>query len=91
MRFLGEKLRKVKESRVKHEVEVREMETKTNKALEEMRVDIVRFLPEESSDVLVWDLMGKFDKLRKKEEVLGEVLTLRIQNKKEVTAAIKKI
>ena len=43
------------------------MQSKTNKALEEMRVDIVRFLPEESSDVLVWDLMGKFDKLREKE------------------------
>ena len=66
MRFLGEKLQKVKESREKHEVEVREMETKMNKALEELSVDIVRFLPEESSDVLVRDLMGEFDKLREK-------------------------
>ena len=41
--------------------------------------------------MLVWDLMGQFDKLRKKEEGLGEVLILRMQNKKEVTAAIKKI
>ena len=47
VRFLGEKLRKVKESRAKHEVEVREMKTKTNKALEELRVDLVRLLSEE--------------------------------------------
>ena len=66
MRFLGGKLQKVKESREKHEVEVREMETKMNKALEELSVDLVRFLPEESSDVLVRDLMGEFDKLRDK-------------------------
>ena len=33
VRFLGEKLLKVKESQVKHEVEVREMKNKTNKAL----------------------------------------------------------
>ena len=46
VRFLGEKLRKVKESQAKHEVEVCEMETKTNKSLEELRVDLVRFLPE---------------------------------------------
>ena len=45
-RFLGEKLRKAKESRAKHDVEVREMETKTEKALEELRVDLVRFFPE---------------------------------------------
>ena len=45
MRFLGEKLRKVKDSWTKHEVEVREMETNKNKALVEMRVDIVWFLP----------------------------------------------
>ena len=48
MWFLGEKLRKVKESRAKHEVEVRKMETKANKALEELRVDLVRLLPEAS-------------------------------------------
>ena len=53
MWFLGEKLRKVKESWVKHEVEEHEMETKTNKALEELRVDLVRFLPEENSYVLI--------------------------------------
>ena len=70
MRFLGEKLRKVKESRAKHEMEVRDMDTKTNKALEEMRVDLVWFLPEENVDVLVWDLMGQFSKLREKEESL---------------------
>ena len=33
MRFLGEKLQKVKESWVKHEVEVCEIESTTNKAL----------------------------------------------------------
>ena len=60
VRVLWEKLRKVKESQVKHKVEVREMETKMNKALEELRVDLVRFLPEESSDVLVRDLMWAF-------------------------------
>ena len=48
----------------KHEVEVRDMETKTNKALEELRVDLVRFLPEENSEVLVWEIMWKFYKLR---------------------------
>ena len=42
-------------------------------------------------DVLVWDLMGQIDKLREKEESLGEVPTLRMQDKKEVTLAIKKI
>ena len=42
-------------------------------------------------DVLVRDLMGQFAKLREKEECLGEVLTLRMQDKKEVTAAIEKI
>ena len=62
MRFLGGKLRKVKDSWAKQEVEVREMETKTNKALEELRVDLVRFLP---------DLIGKFYKLKDKEESLG--------------------
>ena len=41
--------------------------------------------------MLVQDLMGNFDKLREKEESLGEVPTLRIQDKKEVTTAIKKI
>ena len=67
------------------------METQTNKTLEELKVDIVRLLPEESLDVLVQDLTGKFSKLREKEEILGEVLTQRIQDKKEVTAAIDKI
>ena len=46
------------------------METKTNKALEELRVDIVRFLPGESLDVLVQELVGKFAKLRENEESL---------------------
>ena len=91
MQFLGEKLRKLKESRAKHEVEVRAMETKMNKTLEELMVDIVRLFTEESLDVLVWDLMGRFDKLREKGESLGEVLTLRMQDKKEVTGAIDKI
>ena len=35
--------------------------------------------------------MGQFDKLREKEGRLGEVLRLRIQDKKEVTAVIKNI
>ena len=63
VRFLEEKLRKVKESQAKHEVEVRDMETKTNKSLEELRVDLVRFIPEESLDMIVQDLMGEFSKL----------------------------
>ena len=46
------------------------METKMNKALEDLRVDFVRFLPEESLYVLVWDLMGQFDKLRENKESL---------------------
>ena len=78
VRFLGEKLRKMKESQANHEVEVREMETQTNKALEELRFDLVHLITEENLDVLVWDLMGKFEKLREKEESLGEVLTLRM-------------
>ena len=82
MRFLGEKLWTVKEFRAKHDVEVRKIETKTNKALDELRVDLVRFLPEESLDALVRELMGQFDKLNQKKEILGEVLTLRIQDKK---------
>ena len=86
-----ENLRKAKEYRTNNEVEVREMEIKTNKALEELRVDHVRFLPEESSDVLVRELMGQFAKLREKGGSLEEVLTLRMQDKEEVTAAIEKI
>ena len=35
--------------------------------------------------------MGQFAKLRETEESRGEVLTLRMQDKKEVTAAIEKI
>ena len=35
--------------------------------------------------------MGQFAKLREKEESLGEVLTSRMQDKKEVPAAIEKI
>ena len=81
----------MKESRAKHEVEVREMDTETNKALEDLRIDLLRFLPEENLDVLVWELTGKFDKLREKEESQGEVLTLWMQYKKEVTAEIEKI
>ena len=91
MWFLGEKLQKVKESRENHEVEVRKMGTKTNKALEELRVDLVRFLTEETSDMLVRDITRQFAKLSDKEQSLGEVLTLRMQDKKEVTAAIEKI
>ena len=53
VRFLGEKLRKMKESWAKHDVEVRDMETKKNRALEELRVDLVWLLPEESLDVRV--------------------------------------
>ena len=41
--------------------------------------------------MLVQDIMGQFSKLREKEKSLGEVLTLRMQNKKEVTAVIEKI
>ena len=41
--------------------------------------------------VLVQDLMGQFAKLRDREESLGEVLILRMQDKKEDTAAIEKI
>ena len=81
----------MKESRAKHDAEVRDMETNSNKALEELRVDLVWLLPEESLYVLIWDLMGQFSKLRDKEDSLGEVLTLKIQDKKEVTAEIKKI
>ena len=38
--------------------------------------------------MLVWDLMGQFDKLKEKEDSLGEVLTLRKQYKKEFTTVI---
>ena len=41
--------------------------------------------------MLVRELMGNFTKLRDKEESLGGVLALRMQDKKEVTAAIEKI
>ena len=81
----------MKESLAKHEMEVHDMETNTNKALEDLMVDLVRFLTEESLDVFVWDIMGDFSKLMEKEDSLGEVLTLRIQDKKEVKAATKKI
>ena len=64
MLFLGEKLWKVKDSRTKYKAEVCKTETKTNKDLEDLRVDLVRFLCEESLDVLIRDLMGHFSKLR---------------------------
>ena len=67
MWFLWENLRKVKESWSKHEVEVHTMETKTNKALGELRVDLVQLLPEEILDVLIRELMGEFSKLREKD------------------------
>ena len=67
------------------------METNINKALEDLRVDLVRFLPEEILDMLIPDLMGQFSELREKEERLVEVLTLGVQDKKEVTAAIENI
>ena len=41
--------------------------------------------------MLVQDLMGQVSKLREKDERLGEVLTLIIQYKKEVTSVIEKI
>ena len=66
MQFLGEKLRKLKEYQAKHDVEVHKMETKTDKSLEELRVDLVRFLPGGNSDFLVWYIMGQFAKLREK-------------------------
>ena len=53
----------MKDSRTNYKVEVRKMETKTNKALDDLRVDLVRFLCEESLDVLIRDLMGNFSKL----------------------------
>ena len=67
------------------------METQMNNTLEDLNVDLVRFLPEESSYVIVRYLMGQFSKLREKGKTLGEVLVLRMQDKKEVTAAIKNI
>ena len=56
----------MKKSRAKHEVEVHEIETKANKDLEELRVDIVRFFPERILDVIVQDIIGNFSKLREK-------------------------
>ena len=41
--------------------------------------------------MLVRDLMGKFYKLRYKEESIGELLVLKMQYKKEVTAVIENI
>ena len=68
----------MKESWAKHEVEEHAMETKTNKALEELSINLVRLLTEEILDVIIQDLMGNFDKLREREECLGEFLTLRM-------------
>ena len=67
------------------------METKTNKALEYLRVYLIRFLLEESLDVILQELMGQFTELKDKEERLGEVMILRMQDKTEVTLSIKKI
>ena len=61
------------------------METKIKEALQELRVDLVQISPEESLDVLIWDLMDHFSKLSEK------VLTLRIKDKKEVIESIEKI
>ena len=54
-------------------------------------VDLVWFLPEESLDVIVRDLMGQFAKLMEKEESLGEVLTLRMWDNNEYISVIDKI
>ena len=67
------------------------MDTNMNKVMEDLRADLVRFLPEEILDVIVRDFVGMFAKLREKDDSLGEVLTLRMQDKKEVAAAIEKI
>ena len=64
MLFMGGKIRKVKDSRTNYKAEVRKMETNMNKALEEIRVDLVQLLPESSLYVFIWDLMGQIDKLR---------------------------
>ena len=63
MLFLGEKLQKVKDSGAKYLAEVLKMETKTNKALKDLRVELVWFLCEECLDVLIRDLLGHFSKL----------------------------
>ena len=42
-------------------------------------------------DVIVWNVIVQFAKLREKDDSLGEVLTLRTQDKKEVAVAIEKI
>ena len=47
-------------------MEIHKMETKTDKALEELMIDLVRFLPGGNSDLLVWYIMGQFAKLREK-------------------------
>ena len=67
------------------------METKTNKALEYLRVYLLRCLLVESLDVILQELMGQFTELKDKEERLGEVMILRMQDKTEVTLSIKKI
>ena len=67
------------------------MDTNMNKVMEDLRADLVRFLPEEILDVIVRDFVGMFAKLREKDDSLGEVLTLRMQDKKEVPAVIEKI
>ena len=41
--------------------------------------------------MIIRDLMRHFDKLRYKEESLGEVLKFKMHDKKEVTAEIEKI
>ena len=41
--------------------------------------------------MIVQELMGQFAKLRDKEKSLVEVLILRMKDKKEVTAVIKKM
>ena len=64
VQFLGEKLQKVNESCIKDEAEVRNMKINTNKSLEELSVDLVRFHLKENLYVLLRDLMGQFSKLR---------------------------
>ena len=64
VQFLGEKLQKLKESCIKDEAEVRNMEINTNKSLEELSVDLVRFHLKENLYVLLRDLIGQFSKIR---------------------------
>jgi len=91
---MEEHLRKANASRAKYEEENRSMRQETDDILAKLRTNLYEILSEGgdsgNSDAFA-DLMTKFHDLREKEEELGKVLVLRMQERGEVVNALEAI